>query len=632
MSSNTTITQNWPSFELLPADVRGLQVSERDSLIVSAIKVEGQWVILSRYGDNIWQLDGFTNSTPDSRRRVDFTHLPVQFQAVMKAVLYRFLQRGRGGMGRPRGSTLHKFLICSRPFLKYLETLNVGHLGAVTPITCMSYVEVCRAHRQTRRSKGKPLSAGGLWDRFSIVEALYELSQYTDDPIPQHPWPDTSALAMAGLTGSVSYRSQESKTRLMPDDVFCTLFERAYEQVQQGKTLLDLRDALAAIAVRRNGQHPQTISMAKSRYLADLNLEGGMSAFNKSILDLRTACYVVLASTSGCRNHELANLQSGAHRRTGDDQGTRYHWIRSISEKTDTGVHDWMIPEAAVRALRLMERWAEPYQTAIAAEITVRRKLNPHDPEISKAQQHRYSLFLGESQAKGNQVRTLSNASWDANLKLFAKDLGLDWALATHQFRRKFANYVAHSRFGDLRYLREHFAHWTIDMSLGYAIDRDWGQHFDIDLYNDIHSELEGIKQGVVGNWLGDTPLSGGYGYAIKRWQRDPSNLAIFKSHSAMVNSIAESTSIRSNGHAWCTADDNRCIGNTLERTRCSGCNNAVIGPSHAPIYRHLYESLKGLLNCPDISDGGRQRVLRNLGRCRDVLEQLGYDPESNAS
>lgn len=632
MSSNNTITQPWPSFELLPAEVRGLTVSERDSLIVSSIQVEGQWVILSRYGDNIWQLDGFTNNTSESRRRVDFTRLPVQFQAVMKAVLYRYLRRGRAGMGRPRGNTLYKFFICARPFLKHLEILNIGHLGAVTPIACMNYVEVCRAHRQTRRSQGKPLSSGGLWDRFSIVEALYELSQYTDDPISQHPWPETSALAMAGLTGSVSYRSQYSKTRLIPDDVFCTLFGRAYEQVQQGKALLDLRDALAAIAVRKNGQHRHTIYIAKSRYLADLNLVGGMRAFNKSILDLRTACYVVLASTSGCRNHELANLQSGAHHRTEDDQGTRYHWIRSRSEKTDAGVHDWMIPEAAVRALRLIERWAEPYQAAIAAEVNSRRKRNPHDPEIFKAQQHRYSLFLGESHLKSNQVRTLSCASWDSILKAFANDLGLDWALATHQFRRKFANYVAHSRFGDLRYLREHFAHWTIDMSLGYAMDREWGQHFDIDLYNDIHSELEDIKLGVVDTWLSDTPLAGGYGHAIKHWRRDPSNLAIFKTHSAMVSSIAESTSIRSNGHAWCTADDSRCIGNTLERTRCSGCNNAVIGRSHAAIYRHLYDSLKGLLDCADIGDGGRQRVLRDLGRCRDVLKQLGYDPETNAA
>lgn len=632
MSSNSTITQPWPSFELLPAEVRGLPVSERDSLIVSAIKVEEQWVILSRYGDNIWQLDGFTNNTSDSRRRLDFTRIPVQFRSVMKAVLYRYLRRGRAGNVRPRGSTLYKFFICALPFLKHLETLNVGHLRAVTQIACMSYVEVCRAHRQTRRSQGKPLSSGGLGDRFSIVEALYELSQYTDDPIPQHPWPDTSALAMAGLTGSVLNRCQYSKTRLIPDDVFCTLFGKAYELVQQGKALLDRRDALAAIAVRRNGQSPHTIYVAKSCYLADLNLEGGLRAFNKSILDLRTACYVVLASTSGCRNHELANLQSGAHHRTEDDQGTCYHWMSSRSEKTDAGVHDWMIPEAAVRALRLMERWAEPYQAAISAEVTFRRKLNPHDPEISKAQQHRYSLFLGESQVKSNQVRTLSNTSWCAKLTAFAKDIGLNWPLATHQFRRKFANYAAHSRFGDLRYLREHFAHWTIDMSLGYAMDREWGQHFDIDLYNDIHSELEDIKLGVVDTWLSDTPLAGGYGHALKHWRRDPSNIAIFKTHSAMVSSIAESTSIRSNGHAWCTADDNRCIGNTLERTRCSGCNNAVIGPSHAAIYRHLYDSLKGLLDCADIGEGGRQRVLRDLGRCRDVLKQLGYDPETNAA
>ncbi|MNX88749.1 hypothetical protein D3C86_1207330 [compost metagenome] len=95
-----------------------------------------------------------------------------------------------------------------------------------------------------------------------------------------------------------------------------------------------------------------------------------------------------------------------------------------------------------------------------------------------------------------------------------------------------------------------------------------------------------------------------------------------------MVTSIAESTAIRSNGHAWCTADDDRCVGNTMERTRCGDCNNAVIGGAHAGIYQRLYINLKGLLDCNDIGDGGRQRVMRDLDRCRDVLMQLGYDPE----
>lgn len=515
--------------------------------------------------------------------------------------------------------------------LRHLEALKLDHLDAVTPMVCATYVAACKGHRQTSRSKGKPLSQGGLFNRFMAVEALHELSQYTDEPMPQHPWPETSARAMAGLTGSV----QGGKTPLIPDEVFCTLFERAYQQVERGQPLLDLRDALDALAAQLKWQSREGLIWAKNRDLSALGWQGGLRAFNKALIDLRTACYIVLASTSGCRNHELTNVQSGAHHRTQDDEGTVYHWMRSRSDKTDAGVHDWMIPEAAVRALRLMERWAAPYQAMIAAEIVQRRRANPRAPQIAEAQKHRHALFLGVSPGRGNQMCTLSNSSWGLNLKAFAKDCGLSWNLTSHQFRRKFANYAAHSRFGDLRYLKEHYAHWSLDMTLGYAMDDSWGQHLDLDLdldldlYADIQMELEDIKLGVVDSWLGDEPLAGCYGRALKQWPREPQNLLIFKDHAAMLKSIAESTAIRSNGHAWCTADNDGCVGNTLERTRCSGCNNAVIGRGHAPIYRRLYDDLKGLQHCSDIGEGGRQRVERDLKRCRDVLAQLGMDPET---
>ena len=167
-------------------------------------------------------------------------------------------------------------------------------------------------------------------------------------------------------------------------------------------------------------------------------------------------------------------------------------------------------------------------------------------------------------------------------------------------------------------------------MTLGYAMDDGWGNHLDLELYDDIQAELEDIKLGTVDNWLGNNPLAGGYGRSIKRWQRDPANLALFKDHQTMVISIAESTAIRSNGHAWCTADNNGCIGNTLERTRCGDCNNAVIGRGHLDIYRQLYGNLKELLECSDIGESGRMRVLRDLERCRDVFMQFGYNPESD--
>ncbi|SPF11157.1 integrase [Pseudomonas syringae group genomosp. 3] len=171
--------------------------------------------------------------------------------------------------------------------------------------------------------------------------------------------------------------------------------------------------------------------------------------------------------------------------------------------------------------------------------------------------------------------------------------------------------------------------HWSLDMTLGYAMDTSWGEHLDAELFLDIQDELDDIKLGVAEVWMGDDILAGGYGRSIKDWQRDPQNLAIFKDHAAMVKSIAESTSIRSSGHAWCTADNDGCVGNTLERTRCGDCDNAVIGHSHSGIYQRLYDDLKGLLDFPGIDEGGRQRILRDMARSRDVLIQLGIDPET---
>ncbi|WP_025126771.1 integrase [Pseudomonas sp. PH1b] len=629
MSDSTLAALACPSLAAQPGDVRGLHKSERDALIITSIQVDGRWVILSRYGDNIWQLDGFSSNAAANQKRLDFSRVPSVFRAVMKAMLYRYLRRGRRGSGRPKGRMMRGFFSALLTFLRYLEALKLDHLGAVTSMICVNYVAACKAYRQTSRFKGKPLSQHGLHSRFKAVEALHELSQYTDDQMPQHPWPETSAKAMAGLTGSGACHKQSSRTPLIPDDVFCFLFERAYQQVERGQQLLDMRDALNALAAQRKGQCREAVIAAKNRHLSALGWGSGLKVFNKAVIDLRTACYIVLASTSGCRNHELANLQSGAHHRTQDNEGTVYHWMRSRSDKTDAGTHDWMIPEAAVRTLRLMERWVAPYQTMITAEIEQRRRTNPHDPQIAEACKHRRALFLSVVSGEVTQVRTLSNWSFDFYLKAFAKDCGLSWNLASHQFRRKFANYAAHSRFGDLRYLKEHYAHWSLDMTLGYAMDDSWGHHLDLDLYADIQEELEDIKLGVTDDWLGDAPLAGGYGRALKQWQREPQNLLIFKDHSSMLKSITESTAIRSNGHAWCTADNDNCVGNTLERTRCGNCNNAVIGRHHLPIYQRLYNDLKELLQCPDIGEGGRLRVERDLNRCRDVLLQLGMASET---
>jgi len=212
MSDNTLVATACASFAAQPGDVRGLSESERDALIISAIQVDGQWVILSRYGDTTWQLVGFTSNVEMSKKRLDFSTVPPAFRVVMKAMFYRYLRRGRGKGVRPKGGSMKNLFLFALPFLRHLEALKLDHINAVTPMVCGTYVNTCKAYRKTIRSKGKPFSQVGMESRFQAVEAIHELSQYTDDRMPMHPWPETSAKALAGRTGRGLKRQQQNTT------------------------------------------------------------------------------------------------------------------------------------------------------------------------------------------------------------------------------------------------------------------------------------------------------------------------------------------------------------------------------------------------------------------------------------
>jgi len=293
--------------------------------------------------------------------------------------------------------------------------------------------------------------------------------------------------------------------------------------------------------------------------------------------------------------------------------------MKARSTKTGDQVTEWMIPSAAATAVRVLERWAGPYQALVDREIQQRRATNPQDPEIAEAFRHHRALFIGSEPRRSGQVRTLTSQQVNNDLRRFVRDCGFDWNIASHQFRRKFANYAARSQFGDLRYLKQHFKHWSLDMTLMYALNDSQ----ELDLFGEIRFELDDIKNGVVSGWLESaTPLAGGYGERIAAW-RDRNPVTIFKSHAHMVRSLAESTPLRSTGHSWCTADDNQCVGNDLERTRCSSCENAVIGPRHRPIYRGLLNHLEEVARYDDIGAGGKVLVLRDMRRCTQVLAAL---------
>lgn len=612
-----------------PNDVLALPNEERNRLIISAVEVGGVWVTKSQYGDDIWHLTGGATNLSACQKKLDFHKVPPSLREVAKELMYRYQRRGREGFARPRSYTLWSALNYLIPFLKYLDRLKVKHLGAVTPMVCATYVAACKAERKGRK-KGKPVSGATLTSHFLAVELVFELSQFTMTPMPSHPWSESSAKILSGVSGRNVSHQRRSKTPLIPDDVFTSLFQDANALVRRGNALLDMRDALHKVMSKVAGQSKDTIWSFRKNALKALGWDGGFRKFTEGLRELQVACYIVIASLSGCRNHELTYLQSGAYFRTEDENRETYWWMQSRSEKTGAGKTEWMVPEAAVEALRVMDRLALPYQALLAEEITQRRAANPQDTEIREAQRHVGAIFVGPHDYRDKPIRTSSLATWNNRLNDFAERRSLGWTFSTHQFRRKFASYAARSQFGDLRYLREHFKHWSQDMTNdAYALNESQ----EMELYAEIQYELDTIKLGLAEQWLNPTePLAGGYGKNLMAWRSREEEIICFKDRATMVKSVAESHAIRSNGHAWCTADDKQCIGNTLEKTRCSGCDNGVIGRIHARVYQKLYADLKELAMCDDIGPGGQARVQQDLGRCRDVMISLGYDPETQAA
>lgn len=609
-----------------PLIVRGLPAFDRDELIIAMRIADGIWTVTSRYGDEVWWPTGAPTNTGKSRTKLDFTAIPPHFRDTIKAVMYRLIRQGRHGNIKPVATSLKRSLDSIQTFLEFLAQMGITRLSDVTPMTCSTYVQICKAPRKAIGRSFIPanrLKAGSLAQRFRALETLYELSQYTDDIMPNHPWPDSSADHLSG-EGKLS-RSSSNKTPLMPDEIFTVIFQKAWTIVENAGYLLDLRDEMHAVAVRSEGFSKFTVNYRRNDALKALGWEGGYRTLKDKLLELRTACYIVIACVSGCRNHEIAFLRTKSYYSTEDEQGERYWWMRSRSTKTGTGNTEWMLPMAAVSALKVMDRWATPYQLLLRGEIAFYRNSGVSDVRLAEALEHLDSIFVGIDKKNVNRVRTLSVQQWNLKLKEFSKSCGLDWDLASHQFRRKFANYAARSQFGDLRYLREHFKHWSQDMTLGYAINESQ----EMGLYLEIGEELTDIKNSTVERWLDvSETLAGGFGVELINWRARSENITMFKSRTDMVRSIAQSISIRSNGHAWCTADDNQCIGNDIERTRCGdNCSNAVIGRSHTHIYKGLFNSLQELGACEDIGEGGKARVQRDLDRCRRVLTSLGHDP-----
>ena len=588
----------------------------RNNLIISEIKLDsGNYHVLSRYGDFVWELPFtmFPTIQPPSRRKIKFHLLPECFQETAKAAIYRYKREGRAGYAKPGGDTIIHVFYNFVLFFNYLAERDITTLSAVTPMLCMNYVNHRKEHR---KRNGRKLAATTIFQQLAAVELLHEMSQTSNDRMP-HPWPDSSAKLLAGATGS---HAKEGKTKIIPKDILIHLFNEAVAVLEQKETLLAVQNELVRIAELHRHLCATQIWLKQTTWLKQQGYTASLRQQTKKCDELRDACMIIVLALSGCRAHELAYINNGSVYGTQDDEDNNYLWMRSTSTKTYAGATEWMIPKLAKQALEVAELWAQPLQQKIRNKIAQQLSKNPNCPKAQEQKRHQTALFLGHCTAT-DTVGTLSGKAVNDAINRFAKKRDINWHFTEHQFRRTFAVAVARSSYGDLRYLREHFKHWSMDMTALYAFNEKQEE----ELYDEIMIAIRNEKIAVVEHWLDDDALITGGGAQGVIVFRKKNQVKTYQDRKALANNISELVHIRATGHGWCLADDGGCGGRGLvDKTRCVDCKHSVIDDRQTYIWQGIHAQQMELIHLDDIGSSGKARAKRDLERCENVLKDLG--------
>lgn len=604
---------------LLTSNYLDLEREQRNALVISSVPMaNGTICVLSRYGDTVWDLLPYMPhaNRGDSEKKLRFDILPASWRESIKALLYAYWIHGRDGWRRPTCSTLIGTLKNFKPVAEYLISLGVTRFADVRPIHLAAY-------RQSRENSENKVQRVHI---YRAIELAWVLKPYLKDHLPRHPWPDSSAWHMAGLSRRGPRRS---KTQNIPMDIAAALFQAAEEMFERAPVLLGVRRALDDLVRQRHTQKERKLLVKQC--LAKVGI-ATPRALKSQFAQLRTAGYFILGFLTGMRNHELASLQAGCYYETEQD-GITYGWVKGVSIKTGEGATEWMIPPFAQRFITLLEEISHPVREQVESELAMlSKKLEKSSPDSlqfkslvvrrQKLLQHRNGLFLAPSvDGKGMVLTRLQR--WNELLAQFASDHHIDWKPATHELRRTFAVFVAEQGRGNLLYLKKHFKHWSLDMSALYALN----EHQDPELYGEILNSMNELQTDTVANWLEpEAKLAGKGGDRVIRQRVHMKNMNM-KNRREMAMRAGKGITIRSTGHSWCMADQFSCGGKGLyDSMRCIDCSHGLIDEAHRPIWQGIWHQQLELRNLTDIGPAAKARVEESIIAVQTILGKLGVE------
>jgi hypothetical protein len=239
------------------------------------------------------------------------------------------------------------------------------------------------------------------------------------------------------------------------------------------------------------------------------------------------------------------------------------------------------------------------------------------------------SIILATARHKGSSsledVGTAHIGTLADFIRNIAKRAGILSVINPHVLRRTFAFMVVHQCHGDLRCLRKHFQHWSIDTTTAYASHAER----DAELSDAIGAEMLELKTDLVSRWLQeDEVLAGGAGRHIEAMREAPEFRAhTLKDRRELAVVLQDGLNIRPTGHGWCVASGMApCGGRGLYDPRecAENCDGAVITRKELPLWVSMTRQMLEARSLGDCGPAGALSVERNLLAFDMVLNSFG--------
>jgi hypothetical protein len=122
--------------------------------VISFVEHAGKRLVLSRYGDPIWDFTPYSRAANAGRSLlIRWSKCPSGFVPAIKSILHRYWMTGRPGGIRPTVTTIVIHFYAIARFLQWVKNLGAQRLADISPFHCTGWVHHCRECNLKPRSQ-----------------------------------------------------------------------------------------------------------------------------------------------------------------------------------------------------------------------------------------------------------------------------------------------------------------------------------------------------------------------------------------------------------------------------------------------------------------------------------------------